>query len=171
MLDSEENIHIITPPPSRARQECVSRLMLGISSCPTLISIYADNAVDPDYGGESNLSPPPCIYLPTCNAFPFKERGAAAACTMFYGKGGSTCQSEAGEWNEQCIGDSGRRAHLARIGCCLLVAPSYQDRCARATNEVFAQSATVLPFYRCSCPLDGEGQSGKSRAKEGRAMR
>ena len=91
MLDSEENIHIITPPPSRARglimprQECVSRLMLGISSCPTLISIYADNAADPDYaGGESNLFPLPCIYLPMCNAFPLKEQDA---CATFYRRG------------------------------------------------------------------------------------
>ena len=96
------------------------------------ISIYADNA-DPAPAAMKAIPP---LHLPTCNAFPFKEWGAAASCFIEKGLNMSIRPRErkAGKWN---IG-----AHLARIGCpssCRL----YQDRCA--TNEVFAQSATVRP--------------------------
>ena len=102
------------------------------------------------------------MHLPTCNAFPFKEWGAAASCFIEKGLNMSIRPRErkAGKWN---IG-----AHLARIGCpssCRL----YQDRCA--TNEVFAQSATVRPtvlarWIRTIEEKEKEGRRERDRASD-----
>ena len=182
MLDSEENIHIITPPPSRARglimprQECVSRLMLGISSCPTLISIYADNAADPDYGGESNLPlPPTFICQRVMHSLLRNGVQQHARCFMEKGAQHVNPRQESGTSSA-----SGRRAHLTRIGCCLLVARTIKiDARARLTKYLRNLRPTVHvcspfrpPFLLAGWIRTIEEKEGKAgRPREGKGER
>ena len=156
-MDLGKNIHII----ARVRID-YAPLMLEISSVvgPTLISIYADNAA------AISPSPSSCICLPTCNAFPFKEWGAAPSCVTFCKgeKGASTCQSRAGKWNGE--GHIWPRSRPS-IGCCCLRGASRSMR-ARETNEVFAQSAnrpSVRPCVVLARWMDQDNREGGRKSR------